>query len=93
MDDFAMITNSHNRKRIFTDLVSIEAWHKEFTDKRRKVDLHADVVFMTARVGGEKESKVRFRLSLKRAEFVIVIPESEPVDVDKFSISRELRNC
>ena len=42
-------------------------------------DLHADVVFGVARVGGEADSPVRFRLSIKRAGIIVLIPESEPV--------------
>ena len=33
-------------------------------------------------MGGEEESPVRFRLSVKRAELVIVTPETEPLKVD-----------
>lgn len=79
--------NRDNRKRAFADMVTVDAWHDEFT-KAPKVSLHADVVFGTARVGGEEDSKVRFRLSLKRAELIVVIPETEPLAVDKKSVAR-----
>lgn len=84
-----MSHNSDNRRRAFADLVTIEAWHDAFDGKRAKADLHADVVFSTARVGGERDSPVRFRLSVKQAEIVVVIPDSEPVSVDIKSVSRE----
>jgi hypothetical protein len=84
-----MNSNQSNRKRFFANLISIDAWHSEFTDEHPTADLHADLVFMTARLGGEEESKVRFRLSLKRAELIVIIPESEPVAVDKLSVSRD----
>lgn len=45
--------------------------------------------FGVARVGGEADSPVRFRLSIKRAEIIVLIPESEPVRVDKRSVSRD----
>jgi hypothetical protein len=82
-------TNSDNRKRAFADVVTIDAWHDNFSEGVSAVDLHADVVFGTARVGGETQSPVRFRLSIKRAEVVVIIPESEPVSVDKRSVSRD----
>jgi hypothetical protein len=84
-----MSRNFDNRKRAFADAVTIEAWHEDFSSGKVAVDLHADVVFGTARVGGEPESPVRFRLSIKRAEVVIIVPETEPVSIDKSSVSRD----
>jgi hypothetical protein len=81
-----------NQMRAFADVVSIDAWHRGFESGCDRADLHADVVFSTARMGGEPESKVRFRLSLKRAELVVVIPETEPVKVDPTSVSRDSAN-
>ena len=63
-----MSQNFDNRKRSFADVVTIDAWHQAFDDQNSIVDLHADVVFGTARAGGETDSPVRFRLSVKRAE-------------------------
>jgi len=84
-----MSRKSDNRRRAFADVVAIDAWHQDFDGDTSKVDLHADVVFGTARVGGEEEAPVRFRLSVRQAEIVVVIPETEPVIVDKASVSRE----
>ncbi len=39
--------------------------------------------------GGETQSPVRFRLSVRRAEIIVVIPNSEPVVVDRKSVSRD----
>jgi hypothetical protein len=86
-----MSRNTANRKRAFADVVSIDAWHDRFDSKRSRVDLHADVVFGTARVGGEVDSPIRFRLSVKRAEVVIVLPETEPVSVNPKSVARDLK--
>lgn len=85
-----MSRNSDNRRRAFADVVTIDAWHDTFDGDHSVVDLHTDVVFGTARVGGEPEAPVRFRLSIKQAEVVVVIPESEPVAVDTKSVSREM---
>jgi hypothetical protein len=84
-----MNNNSENRKRAFADVVAIDAWHDNFSENVSTADLHADVVFGTARVGGESQSPVRFRLSVRRAEVIIVIPDSEPVSVDRTSVSRD----
>lgn len=84
-----MNNNSENRKRAFADVVTIDAWHESFSDSVSTVDLHADVVFGIARVGGEIESPIRFRLSVRRAEVVVIIPSTEPVYVEKKSVSRD----
>lgn len=84
-----MAASSENCRRAFADVVTIDAWHAAFDAEHVHVDLHADVVFGTARVGGEADSPVRFRLSVRRAEVVVVIPESEPVSVDLQSVARE----
>jgi hypothetical protein len=81
--------NTDNRKRAFADVVTIDAWHNEFNDECKTADLHADVVFGTARLGGEAASQVRFRLSIKRAEIVVIVPELEPLSVAKTSVSRD----
>jgi hypothetical protein len=83
-----MSQNFDNRRRAFADVVSIDAWHEPFESGGAFVDLHADVVFGTARVGGETESPIRFRLSVKRADVVVIIPPSEPVKVDRKSVLR-----
>ena len=84
-----MSDNSENRRRALAEVVSVDAWHDEFSQKASKVDLHVDVVFDTGRVGGEEESPVRFRLNVKQADVVVVIPELEPVFVEKKSVSRD----
>jgi hypothetical protein len=83
-----MTRNFDNRRRAFADVVSIDAWHDAFNSENSIVDLHADVVFGKARIGGEPESPVRFRLSVRRAEVVVVIPGTEPVRVDRKTVSR-----
>ncbi|HXC57034.1 MAG TPA: hypothetical protein VNU97_17170 [Rhizomicrobium sp.] len=78
-----------NRRRAFAEAVTVEAWHGDFSTGDGKVDLHADVVFGTARVGGEAQSPVRFKLRIRQADVVVVIPNSEPVVVDTPSVSRD----
>lgn len=82
--------SKNNRRKAFADVVTIDAWHNAFNGAQARVDLHADVVFGTARLGGEVEAPVRFRLSVKRAEVVVIIPDSEPLSVDPTSVAREV---
>ena len=84
-----MNENFDNRRRVFADLVFVDAWHRKFTEEVESVNLHVDVSFGTARVGGDSDIPVQFRLSLKRAEVVIIVPESEPVSIDRASVSRD----
>ena len=84
-----MSQNANNRQRALAEVVSLEAWHDEFSATALKAALHVDVVFETGRIGGEEDSPVRFRLNIKQADVVVVVPESEPIGVDKNSVSRD----
>ncbi len=78
-----------NRKRALEEVVSLEAWHKRFTIKRKRSPLHVDVVFKEGFIGAEANAPVRFRLSLRRAEITVVIPPGEPARVAPESVSRD----
>lgn len=80
---------SNNQSRVLSDVVSLEAWHDAFGEGRTLSDLHVDVVFGDARVGGETEAPVRFRLGIQRAEIVVIAPPTEPVAVDPRTVSRD----
>ena len=84
-----MSLNSDNHQRIFAEVVSVQAWHDSFDSKVSKADLSVDVVFGEARIGGEVVSPIRFKLELRRADLIVVIPETEPVSVDLSSLSRD----
>lgn len=81
--------NDENRRRVLAEIVSLEAWHDAFSVKRERSDLHVDVAFLTGRIGGEPEAPVRFKLALKRAEVVVVVPMTEPARVETPSVSRD----
>jgi hypothetical protein len=84
-----MTSNAENRRRAFAEVVAIDAWHDGFSKTVSTVDLHVDVVFGTGRIGAEAESPVRFRLSVRQADVVVIIPDTEPVGVEKKSVSRD----
>lgn len=79
----------NNLKRLLADVVSVDAWHTPFDGETGIASLHVDVVFGEARIGGEREAPVRFRLALKRAEVVVVVPSSEPLEVQRGSVVRD----
>jgi uncharacterized protein YjbI with pentapeptide repeats len=79
---------SRNRVRAVSELVAVDAWLGRNKEVPERTDLHVDVSFGIARLGGEESSPVRFRLSLRKAEIVVVVPEGEPVKVDRTSIWR-----
>ncbi len=94
-----------NNPRFFADTVSIDVWRNQYADGTALADLHIDVVFGTGRFGGDelKDSPVRFRMSLKRAEIrvktdcggVIKIPpqhvKREEISHGKQDISEETK--
>lgn len=84
--------NRQNRKRGLADVVGVEAWHRPFTGKCREAPLHIDVVFQTGRFGANPSAPVRFTLSIKRAEVVVIRPENEPVRVQTQSVVRDAPN-
>lgn len=77
-----------NKKRLFADVVTLEAWHEPF-ETSKQVALHAHVVFDEGRLGGEDDSQVRFRLGIARAEIVVVVPPTEPISVVRATVSRD----
>jgi hypothetical protein len=79
--------SDHNRKRALADMVALDAWRGGSPGKA-KVDLHVDVVFGVARVGGGVDERARFRLSLRRAEVVVIIPPTEPARIDPETVAR-----
>lgn len=83
--------NTRNQIRNLAEVVSLEAWHEAFGPDRREADIHVNVAFATGRIGGKPADKVRFRLTLKQAEIVIVIPPGEPAKVETRSVRRDAR--
>lgn len=69
-----------NNPRAFAEVVSIDVWRTEYAGDQATADLHIDVGFFEGRFGGDqsKDSPVRFRLSLKRAE-VFVLRDNEKI--------------
>lgn len=76
-----------NSSRALRQVVSLDGWIATF-DSEETATVHADVVFREGRFGAEQSDKVRFRLSLKRAEIVLIIPEGEPLRVMRASVCR-----
>jgi hypothetical protein len=78
-----------NNRRILEEAISLEAWHSAFSPETDTASIHVDIVFSEVRLGQEDESPVRFKLMIRRAEVVIVIPPTEPLQVLQTSVSRE----
>lgn len=83
--------DSNRKRQALDEVVTLEARHEQFTASRKAVDLHVDVVFTTGRIGAEEDSNVRFRIRLRRAEVVVVVPAREPGAVDGRTVRREAR--
>jgi hypothetical protein len=84
--------SGNNIKRIFSDVVSVDSWHTPFDGLSGTATVHIDAVFGEARIGGDAEAPIRFRLSLRRAEIVVVVPHSEPLQIQKGTVARSESN-
>lgn len=87
VDDILAVNNFG---RIFSEIVSADAWHSSFAEADQIAMVHADVSFMQAKLGAESDCPVRFSLSLKRAEVSFYIPPREPLAVVQSSIARQI---
>lgn len=86
------MNSDQNRLRAFADVVSVDVWHQEFSNDCRQAELKADIVFSEGRIGGEDDSSVQFRLKLKKATLVLIVPETEPVSIVRESVRRGYSN-
>jgi hypothetical protein len=52
----------------------INAWFDPLGDVHRRYSFHANVAFQEERLGSDSAASVRFRISLKRCEVVVILP-------------------
>lgn len=79
--------SARNQVRNLSEVVTLEAWHSAAGADRR-ADLCVNVAFGGGRIGGAADDEVRFKLTLRQAEVVVVIPQGEPARVDPGSVRR-----
>jgi hypothetical protein len=79
-------TNS-NRARMLADVVYLDAWHQPLQKGRQRVAVFTNLLFDEGRLGGDISSPVTFRLSLRRAELVVMCG-NEPVRIVKSTLKR-----
>jgi hypothetical protein len=77
---------NNERHLPFAEAVSLEGWLSAIENGRATV--HVDATFGTQRIGAEEHIPVRFTLSLRKAE-VIVLIGAEPLTVDRASVARD----
>ncbi len=83
------MARGNNLSRVFSEIVSLDAWHSKFSEIDNCASVHVDLSFLEGHLGAEAESEVRFRLTLRRAELIFVIPAMEPLQVVQSSVDRE----
>lgn len=76
---------TNNKLRTIDKLIAIEGWIVEIK-KSQSFSLHLDVIFDEARLGGDSELDVRFRVKVKSCEVIVKIPEK--LSVDKSTVDR-----
>ncbi|WP_153003755.1 hypothetical protein [Aureimonas ureilytica] len=71
------------------ELVSLDVWHGQLKEAGDTAALHADLFFREARMGGEADSNVRFRMSVRKASLVLRLPEDNTIGVDRETVARD----
>lgn len=78
-----------NRKRIFSNVVSLEAWHDPFQIDQFTSAVYVELAFSEGRIGGEDEDfPFTFRIALKRA--LVTVSVEQPLKIDRSSIARSI---
>lgn len=75
-----------NTHRSLEGLVSVNAWFSQDPDNFRKLSLHADVSFGEERLGGDPQSSITFKLSVKRCDIIFILPSAAPFRIDPASV-------
>lgn len=78
-----------NTKRALSELVSVDAWHMKFCEGVETADLHVEVSFGDARLGGDNKAPVQFTVKVMRATVAVILPSSGALRVERSSIARE----
>ena len=81
-----------NNKRIFSNLVAVEIDCDKITESNKETDLMLYMSFNEARLGGNPNDKVSFKVQVHKAECFIIVGEeiekNENIMIDKNSILR-----
>ena len=84
--------NNLNNKQIFRNLVAVEIDCDKITESNKETDLMLYMSFNEARLGGNPNDKVSFKVKVHKADFFIIVGEgtekNENVMIDKSSILR-----
>lgn len=75
-----VVHQNGNRSVFFSELIGLEVWSSAKNDGNI-YSFHVDIAFKKGRLGGDSDCGVTFDLTLKAAELVVVVPETEPLEV------------
>jgi len=75
--------NSH---RSLQGLVSVNAWFSQYSEDDHRFTLHADVAFVEERLGGDSETKVVFRIAVKKCQIIFFPPDGAEFKIDPASV-------
>lgn len=78
----------NNIERSISEAVSVEAWHASFDEAEANVDVHVELVFGKARLGGTDSVPVKFSLQIRHAQLYIVLPKGDSLAVEQKSVDR-----
>lgn len=78
-----------NRRRLLSDLLSIDAWHDPIRVDERTAKVHVELTFKEGRVGGnDAELPFTFRVSLHKAEMTVKL--ESPLTYDRNTVARSI---
>lgn len=78
-----------NRKRVLSDVLSVDAWHEPFRVDGTTSAVHVELSFTEGRIGGsDQEFPFTFKVSLKQA--LLTVSVEQPLEIDRRSIARSI---
>lgn len=79
--------SGHNQRRVFSEVISLDAWHEPFKIDQETYGVFAEVSFSEGRIGGDDpEIPFTFNVSLKKA--LLTIKLEQPLRIDKKTVAR-----
>lgn len=80
---------NQNRKQIFTEVLSLDAWHEPFKVDGNTSSVFVELSFKEGRIGGDdSDFPFTFRIALKRA--LVTLKVEAPLHVDRRSVARSI---
>jgi len=81
------LTANHNFKRVFADVISLDAWHEPFRLDQETYGVFAEISFSEGRMGGD-DPEIPFTFNVRLKKALLSIRLEEPLALDRHSVAR-----